>query len=152
MSVDRQKLTFRNRIGTESQRVLVYEDLQLQAKAKRCVPLSILTTKAQENYSSDPNIDLKDALLIELLEWFKQDFFTWFDAPSCSSCECDMTPSGMTPPSPEDIKFGAHRVELYRCQSCNSVERFPRYNDPGTQFLSILCHILLPIHFYRQTA
>lgn len=128
---DQKKLTFQNRIVTESKRVLVYEDINLQAKAKLCVPTSALTIKAQESVATNSNIDLKDAFLIELLEWFKQDFFTWFDTPHCDSCSCDMIANGMAIPSSEDIKYGAHRVELYRCQNCNSVERFPRYNDPG---------------------
>ena len=136
MNGDRQKLVFRNRIATESQRVLIYEDTQLQAKAKLCIPLSTLVAKAEENCSTNSNRDkdLKDALLIELLGWFKQDFFTWFDAPCCGSCQQNMTAIGMADPNPEDIKYEAFRVEKYRCRTCNTTDKFPRYNDPGSYF------------------
>ncbi|EHA8586743.1 putative Peptide-N(4)-(N-acetyl-beta-glucosaminyl)asparagine amidase [Cocos nucifera] len=36
----------------------------------------------------------------------------------------------MGPALPSEIKFGGTRVELYRCNFCSSITRFPRYNDP----------------------
>ena len=37
----------------------------------------------------------------------------------------------MGQPNSEDTRWGAGRVELYRCASCSHVTRFPRYNHPG---------------------
>uniref|UniRef100_A0A0D9WZ40 Transglutaminase-like domain-containing protein n=1 Tax=Leersia perrieri TaxID=77586 RepID=A0A0D9WZ40_9ORYZ len=36
----------------------------------------------------------------------------------------------MGTPLPSEIKFGANRVEIYRCNYCSGTTRFPRYNDP----------------------
>lgn len=35
---------------------------------------------------SDPNISLQDMLILELLQWFKEDFFTWVNTPPCDNC------------------------------------------------------------------
>jgi peptide-N4-(N-acetyl-beta-glucosaminyl)asparagine amidase len=34
-------------------------------------------------------------------------------------------------PTSDDLRFGAGRVEGYRCRACGAQTRFPRYNDPG---------------------
>lgn len=34
----------------------------------------------------DSEISIQDTLLLELLQWFKEDFFSWVDSPECSSC------------------------------------------------------------------
>ena len=122
--------TFGNRLSSESKRVLIYENAELQKKARLCVPLETLSTQAQEHCANNSSIDLKDAVLIELIHWFKNDFFKWFNAPVCIHCNQDMINNGAANPSPDDLKHGAQRVELYKCRLCHSVERFPRYNDP----------------------
>lgn len=35
----------------------------------------------------------------------------------------------MGQPTAEDLRWGASRVELYGCNLCGTVTRFPRYND-----------------------
>jgi len=42
-----------------------------------------------------------------------------------------MGPKGAAPPTEEDLRYGAHRVEAYDCRSCGRTTRFPRYNHPG---------------------
>ena len=34
----------------------------------------------------DPEFSIQDMLLIELLTWFKEEFFSWVDTPLCNSC------------------------------------------------------------------
>ena len=34
-------------------------------------------------------------------------------------------------PTDEERRYGAHRVEAYRCRTCGVTTRFPRYNHPG---------------------
>jgi hypothetical protein len=43
----------------------------------------------------------------------------------------DLLPTqGNNSPTPEDLRYGASVIELYRCKVCNYETRFPRYNDP----------------------
>lgn len=53
---------------------------------------------------------------MELLKWFKNEFFQWFDAPTCAQCQRKMTACGTQVPTQEDLIWGASRVELYSCK------------------------------------
>ena len=134
------QVEFLQRLTINSRHVLKYENVTLQAKAKACVPLSALLTRTQQSCSSDAKSDSKlfrDALLVELLTWFKNDFFTWFDAAHCDSCNRQMENAGLGVPTAEDVKYGANRVENFKCSLCGATDRFPRYNDPGDILISI---------------
>ncbi|EYB97429.1 hypothetical protein Y032_0141g2266 [Ancylostoma ceylanicum] len=67
-----------------------------------------------------------------LLNWFKNDFFSWCDSPVCESCGNQTAKgSGLSgTPTIEERECGAERVEVYNCQ-CGQEVRFPRYNDPA---------------------
>ena len=123
--------TFLESLKSNSRHVLRYENATLKAKAKSCVPLSELLNSAQTKCDSNDTKVLRDALLLELLDWFKNKFFTWFNTGHCASCNQTMQNMGNVVPSAEDVRFGATRVELYKCEGCGATERFPRYNDPG---------------------
>lgn len=72
-----------------------------------------------------------DNLVKELLRYFKQDFFKWVNAPDCDKCgENNQTSIGSTSPNDEEAQFECWVVEQYKCNSCGTVTRFPRYNDP----------------------
>lgn len=67
--------------------MLQYEDELLQALARSIIPLETLQKHAAEK--SGDKIDspkTNDFLLLELLKWFKHEFFTWTDSPKCISC------------------------------------------------------------------
>ena len=66
-----------------------------------------------------------------MLHWFKNSFFTWVDNPLCSICGGRTTIAGNTPSTPDDLKWGATRVEAHRCTQCQAITRFPRYNQPS---------------------
>ena len=128
------QVEFLQRLTINSRHVLTYENIELQAKAKNCVPLPDLLSRVKRNCTSDESTDTKlfrDLLLLELLNWFKNDFFTWFDASHCVICDKPMQGIGPGVPSAEELSYGASRVELYKCSSCGATDRFPRYNDPG---------------------
>lgn len=77
----------------------------------------------------------REIFIMELLNWFKNDFFQWFDHGSCGNESCQrfgqpMSVKGSGQPTLEDMMFGASRVELFHCKLCGSEERFPRYNHP----------------------
>lgn len=52
------------------------------------------------------------------------------DAPPCDSCGATPTSMGMADPSADDLRWGASRVENYKCERCQKFIRFPRYNSP----------------------
>ncbi|XP_004377430.1 peptide-N(4)-(N-acetyl-beta-glucosaminyl)asparagine amidase isoform X1 [Trichechus manatus latirostris] len=119
------------------QHVLVYENLALQEKALACIPVQELKRRSQEKLSRARKLDKgtivndEDFLLLELLHWFKEEFFHWVNNILCSKC------GGQTrsrrdslPPSDDDLKWGANRVEDHYCDACQFSNRFPRYNNP----------------------
>lgn len=127
--------------------VMQYENVELQKKAKKVIPLVQLEIKTMERLRKfqknikcvllDKKIESDSALkedlvnstdlfLMEFLHWFKYDFFQWVDSPLCNSCfkECSF----------ESITFTADpkcsRIEIHRCNTCNKTTEFPRYTDP----------------------
>ena len=93
------------------------------------LPRHILPVRTQSGggYPSDHEYQVR-----ELLRWFKHEFFSWVNEPKCQSCQSGGTKLvWMAPPSEEEQSFGAGRVEVYQCQSCQSITRFPRYNNAG---------------------
>ncbi|RVE66659.1 hypothetical protein OJAV_G00109890 [Oryzias javanicus] len=92
------------------QHVLQYESPELQQKARSVIPHQELADAAgrglKQAREADPGCKLgaEDFLVLELLRWFKQDFFSWVD--------CLL------------------RVENHFCQTCQLSTRFPRYNNP----------------------
>ena len=143
---------FQQQLDIESKRVLVYERVDLQLKARACVPLDQLMQKAREQSTCE--LELRDMLLVELLNWFKQDFFSWFNTAHCNACNVAMIHNGLENPTREDLFFGAERVESYKCAACGKTDRFPRYNDPGDDLpisLHNYFHIDLRSHFLKKT-
>ncbi|OCT75874.1 peptide-N(4)-(N-acetyl-beta-glucosaminyl)asparagine amidase [Xenopus laevis] len=123
-------------LQSNSQRVLIYEEPELQQKALQKIPVSDLKTRAQKNLieakslDSDTSVILEDFLLLELLRWFKQDFFQWVNSLPCSRCGGDTQARDALSPSAEDLRWGADRVENHYCEKCKHSNRFPRYNHP----------------------
>ena len=111
--------------------VLRYEDINLLEKARNIIPIKSITDKAMQNQTSiseqGESVDLQDMILLELLSWFKNQFFKWVDAPKCERCGSVTHNVGMTPATPMEVMWGAGRVENYKCNSCNANTRFPRY-------------------------
>ena len=44
----------------------------------------------------------------------------------------------MGQPTAEDLRWGASRVELYKCDLCGIITRFPRYNDRKLKINTLL--------------
>eukprot|EP00967_Tisochrysis_lutea_P150938 scaffold292800_cov30-Tisochrysis_lutea.AAC.1 len=74
-----------------------------------------------------PPPDLSE--LMVLLRWFKRDFFVWVDRPKCEATGGATEFVGMAPPTVEEQRWGAQRVEVYRGPN-GHLTRFPRYNNP----------------------
>ncbi|XP_044965672.1 peptide-N(4)-(N-acetyl-beta-glucosaminyl)asparagine amidase isoform X3 [Hordeum vulgare subsp. vulgare] len=125
---------FRERVEPYMRQVLKYEDSVHQEAALKTVPVDELKEKAlislaKEGTFSPSKNEEDHAFLLELLFWFKQSF-RWVNAAACDICDRETSMIGMGNPLPAEIEFGASRVEIYRCNHCSSIIRFPRYNDP----------------------
>lgn len=118
------------------QNAMVYENQELQRKARGCIPHEQLSSNAEkkmkEAKQADPGckVGKEDFLVLELLRWFKQDFFSWVDSLPCSRCGGRTQNTGSLSPSTEDLRWGGQRVENHFCQTCRLSNRFPRYNNP----------------------
>ncbi|KAL2747647.1 peptide-N(4)-(N-acetyl-beta-glucosaminyl)asparagine amidase [Vespula maculifrons] len=138
---------FFNRIIEQFYNVMRYEDHDLQEKAKKVIPIVQLEIKTMErlrkfqkdmkcallNKEMKSDSSLKedlvssiDLFLMELLHWFKYDFFQWIDSPLCTSCSMECSYESVRPSS--DPKCS--RIEVHRCNTCNAITEFPRYTDP----------------------
>ncbi|XP_064444833.1 peptide-N(4)-(N-acetyl-beta-glucosaminyl)asparagine amidase isoform X2 [Mirounga angustirostris] len=119
------------------QHVLVYENLALQEKALACIPVQELKRRSQEKLSrarkldKGTNVSDEDFLLLELLHWFKEEFFQWVNDILCSKCGGQTKSRGESLfPNDDEMKWDANRVEDHYCDACQFSNRFPRYNNP----------------------
>nr|XP_040043898.1 peptide-N(4)-(N-acetyl-beta-glucosaminyl)asparagine amidase [Gasterosteus aculeatus aculeatus] len=118
------------------QHVMIYENPELQQKARSHIPHQQLCSAAEQKLTEAKEVDpecklgMEDFLVLELLRWFKQDFFSWVDCLPCSQCKGPTVNSRSLSPTPDDIRWGAQRVENHYCESCQLSTRFPRYNNP----------------------
>ncbi|KAI2528625.1 N-glycanase 1 [Homo sapiens] len=115
------------------QHVLVYENPALQEKALACIPVQELKRKSQEKLSrarkldKGINISDEDFLLLELLHWFKEEFFHWVNNVLCSKCGGQTRSRDRSLlPSDDELKWGAKEVEDHYCDACQFSNRFPR--------------------------
>ncbi|XP_076443341.1 peptide-N(4)-(N-acetyl-beta-glucosaminyl)asparagine amidase-like [Babylonia areolata] len=129
---------FQQKIRQSMEHVKLYEDPNLQQKARTTIPLDILQQEAearlhslQQSGGDSAGVDLKDCLLLELLNWFKKSFFQWVDSLPCDRCGGSTHHAGSTNPTPAERIWGGARVETHRCDTCGEMTRFPRYNHPG---------------------
>ncbi|KAM8840368.1 peptide-N(4)-(N-acetyl-beta-glucosaminyl)asparagine amidase isoform 2-T2 [Spinachia spinachia] len=129
-------LSFFLTLQSNFQHVMIYENPELQQKARSHIPHQQLSSAAEQKLTeakeADPEckLGMEDFLLLELLKWFKQDFFSWVDCLACSQCRGPTVNSRSLSPTADDLRWGAQRVENHFCQSCQLSTRFPRYNNP----------------------
>lgn len=143
-SSEMQKAFFK-RISGYFHVVMHYEDPDLQRKARSVIPLvqleiAVMTkmrdlqkaykfNNATETTSStqfEAELIAKDLLLVELLHWFKNDFFKWVTSPKCSICSTECVYESVVP----STNRRCLRIELHRCEKCNVIVEFPRYSHP----------------------
>lgn len=119
-----------SRLQSTLERVRTYESKQMQEEALKRIPVELLHERARVNDSPMPAH--QDELVMQLLHWFKREFFSWMNQPKCASCGCANTTAVRMegPSTPEEFSGEAGRVEVYQCPQCSSLTRFPRYNNP----------------------
>ncbi|XP_034247208.1 peptide-N(4)-(N-acetyl-beta-glucosaminyl)asparagine amidase [Thrips palmi] len=130
---------FLERIVAASEVVSRSHNKELLDLAKSYVPVTELETAALEqlrkiqmvikkeqaeknqNVAAEPS--MQELVLIQLLAWFKERFFSWVNNPSCHFC------SGKTK-FQRTISRDDIRVEVYECAVCFQSTDFPRHTDP----------------------
>ncbi|KAL5289979.1 NGLY1 family protein [Megaselia abdita] len=122
-----------------SDHVMQYEDHSLKEYAKKIIPIEELTSKAAEKLfqiqesiangkttSKEPCI--RDLLLVELSNWFNEDFFQWVNTVECKVC-------GKVDYSEKSQRFeNGNRVEVAFC--CGTETKFVRFNDIADLLIS----------------
>ncbi|KAL6429024.1 hypothetical protein ACFW04_008076 [Cataglyphis niger] len=139
-----QKAFFK-KISKDFHNVIHYEDPDLQRKARSVIPIAQLEIAAmtkmrdlQKSYKFsdarkttsstqfETELTAKDLLLVELLHWFKHEFFEWVNSPKCSRCSTECVYESVVP----STNHRCSRIELHRCKKCNITVEFPRYSHP----------------------
>lgn len=141
--VERQpKIELSNTIVNCLKQVQTYLDRNLQQKARSLMPIQRWQAVIEEKQlSGQTKTELKIRML---LEWFKGEFFSWVDKLACENCSANETePIGYVQPLIDDLRWGASRVEAFKCRRCSSISRFPRYNDG-----SLLLLFLFSLSFF----
>lgn len=97
VDLQRRMKPFLQRVVSHFRGVLRYEDKELQRKALALIPLNEFEVAAVNNmrklqkavksgHTNEQEVDIQEFILLELLSWFKNSFFSWVDSPECSSC------------------------------------------------------------------
>lgn len=119
----------------------LFKSASLQHEAFRLIPLENLRMQATLKLSllpEDSDIELDDLIILELLDWFKNSFFKWMDAPKCNVCDVATQCRGYFPPSTDEAAWCVKLVEHFVCPRCQRSYRFPRYNHPHKLLLTRL--------------
>ncbi|EJS41447.1 png1p [Saccharomyces arboricola H-6] len=123
----------------QSQRLCaVYENPTWHSIVLETLDLDLIYENVDKEFAKDGHEEgdnvYSDYLVKELLRYFKQDFFKWCNKPDCHRCGQDtsenMASIGTEAPNNEESKFDCGIVEVYKCNRCGDIARFPRYNDP----------------------
>jgi peptide-N4-(N-acetyl-beta-glucosaminyl)asparagine amidase len=86
---------------------------------------------SEQTLTTKPLLSYRDELVRSLLKWFKYSFFTWCNQPLCNSCNQPASQYIETQtPTESEALWAASRTELYKCLPCNTINRFPRFNNP----------------------
>ena len=117
-----------SRLKSNAQQALSYEDKSMQIEALKVIPVVDLYDRVMK--SENPKTSFNDELCAQLLAWFKHRFFSWTNQPKCKECQSSTKFIGGGQPNAEERAGQAGRVEVYQCQTCNAITRFPRYNNP----------------------
>uniref|UniRef100_A0A0K6S5Q1 Uncharacterized protein n=1 Tax=Chromera velia CCMP2878 TaxID=1169474 RepID=A0A0K6S5Q1_9ALVE len=116
--------TWWKKIQDRSNHAKCYLREDFQAQARAVMPMSAL--------SQTDGSPLEKTKV--LCEWFKKDFFSWVNTLPCQLCGAKQTKNiGIVGPITEEEREGwASRVEQHKCTKCETITRFPRFQNPAT--------------------
>ena len=96
-----EELVFYNLILNERRQFVKRSQKNVRDKVLSLVPIEDIEKRAKvrfkELFAEDSKISLKflrDLAVYELVQWFKNDFFTWVDKLKCDLCNVDMELTG----------------------------------------------------------
>ena len=69
-----------------------------------------------------------DAVVEILAKWFKEEFFTFVKEIPCRLCGAKTQGVGAGPATRTEHQSLARNVEVYKCEACGAMTRWPRYN------------------------
>ncbi|KAF9190916.1 peptide-N4-(N-acetyl-beta- glucosaminyl)asparagine amidase [Haplosporangium sp. Z 767] len=119
---------FTNTYAGVNASVLAYENRELLDLASDQMPIGRFFEEAEAMAKEYPDDSLDDIVIRRLLHWFKNEYFTWVNAPPCVNCQGGTVGIGGVAPTSQESQDGARVVETYRCtQTCSDITRFPRY-------------------------
>ena len=126
--------TFYGRMVSSINLIFLYEDDELQKLARDVIPVERLEEQAKRQHESHvenkgTSLGERDCLLILLLAWFKNDFFSWTNT-HCKKCGVDTKFHSNDIPNAEEKLWDCGNVECYQCFNCYNITRIPRYNHP----------------------
>uniref|UniRef100_A0AC35U300 Thioredoxin domain-containing protein n=1 Tax=Rhabditophanes sp. KR3021 TaxID=114890 RepID=A0AC35U300_9BILA len=123
-----EERNFLSQFANSAKRMKLYEDEIAQALASSLLPEDHFRKEAKV---ADGVYD-EIALVRQLCDWFKQDFFKWSDSPKCHKCQEPTRLNAFVngAPTRDEGEDGALTVEIYECRRCQVDVRFPRYNNP----------------------
>lgn len=104
------------------------------SSALEAIPHEEINKQLDQLLASDkaePSVDRRDLFLAKLMQYFKEELFTWVDKLTCAQCnnqECVTRTRGN--PNQEEQQWNARSVEVGTCPTCKQQYRFPRYNHP----------------------
>ena len=94
-------------------------DEELQAKIYSIIPFDLLD-----------ETDSDDEKVAKLSKWFKEDFFKFVRNLDCQRCGSKSTKEvGISLPTFTEAEHLVNNVELFKCNECGAISRFPRYNS-----------------------
>lgn len=132
--IDSERKKFLDRLESGYQTVLAHENDTEQGIARSLVDYVKISSYCNSIKQSNDSMGWDVIFLEGLLQWFKNDFFKWCNAPRCSHASCSSIEEAtkfirVDPPLENEKSQGwASRVEIFQCQSCSNVTRFPRFN------------------------
>jgi peptide-N4-(N-acetyl-beta-glucosaminyl)asparagine amidase len=115
-------IKFANKLSNSYEHVLIYEQQSLKRKALEFIPIDRLKKDAKTKHDSykaatleKSPYDFNDFMIIELLFWFKNEFFKWVNQPDCDICHSNQNMSFLFNdiPNINEEKWMANNVEVY---------------------------------------
>ena len=87
-ATSRSQLDFLQTVVRNAQSALVYDDVNAIEAVLEILPIGDLFDAAVDlqHVAKYKDYGNQDLVIVALMDWFKKEFFTWVDSPSCSKC------------------------------------------------------------------